>query len=516
MGILNKKPSKFDPKKPHQFLDGYAEGPLSHFKGASATNKETEYFMQWIHPIKLHRIAIRTPMGYRCTHGLAEDVWNNNLALKELIRKDGLELLDKEAETINFGLQDYMKSRNWFYEMEKFTGFVKEQGEAILVLYCADMENPYDMERPVDFNEEILEVEAINVVDYNIELWDTYGDPEWYRVYIDRYATQKGSYVRIHPSRILRYVDKNIDSRERGHSLLSVIYDMIVILTNIVKSGGEAAFRWGTGHPLILTKDLMDQTSVDKLQKIIGDPTRRSAHMLPSEHIESFSMIGQAGQMLNLRSLADMTIDQITTATAIPRPILLGEVAGVVTGSEVNERSYFALLDKNHTDLEPFVRIYFARDINIRKLLWDYGHWNIDWGLREVLSKSDQIEYDQKKTSNALALTAICTVDECRGKVDMPAIGPEAGGDVIFGLMPFLMAPEENESRESAKGTDKQKTSTAKDLEKDKSLGVKNLKDAFELMRTDIGVEQSCKLLGIAKNTFLNLEKKANAIVDIL
>ncbi|GAG45149.1 unnamed protein product, partial [marine sediment metagenome] len=115
--------------------------------------------------------------------------------------------------------------------------------------------------------------------------------------------------IRVHASRMMRYTLHELYQRAWGYPRLGVVYDSIVILTNIVKSAGEAAFRWGTGHPLILTKDILEDDEIAKFKAAIGTPTRRSWHVLPSEWIESWEMKGQAGMMLNLKALSDIALE---------------------------------------------------------------------------------------------------------------------------------------------------------------------------------------------------------------
>lgn len=482
----------------HKFLDGYIEGPFAHGPFTTDEMREMEYYMQWIHPLKLQRVSLRTPVGYRITYGYAEDVWNNDMGIK--IEDD-----EDTSKDISITLKAYLKTRNWFKEMEKLTGYMREQGEGLLLLYFDEDLKLDAYDTPVDVNEEILGVEAFNKINYDIIEWDDNGEPVRYSLKFSRFGPNKGAAIPVHASRVLRLIDKNIESREKGYSLLSVVYDSIVILSNINKGAGEAAYRWGTGHPLILTKDLTTDEAVDKMKTLIGTPTRRSWHMLPSEYIESFTMIGQAGQMLNLKSLADMMIDQIVAATGIPRPILLGEVAGVVTGSEVNERSYFALLDKTHTDLEPFVRMYFERDINIRKLLNGFDIWEIDWGLREVLSKEDFEKLEQLKISNALALTTICTIDEVRQRMGLPPIGPEYGGDIILGLG-NMYSIEGNAYEQMGGGTSNQQASTQTGQVQNTD-SMDNFKDSIEAMRGTMSVDEICERLNISRSTFYRIEQ---------
>jgi len=495
-----------------QFIsDGWAEGPLSHYRNATSTQKEKEYFMQWVHPLKLHRVALKTPVGYRCTHGLADDVINDDLGVKVSEQQE----ITKEK---NKSLRPYLKSRNWIREMRKFAGNYYEQGEASLLLYFDELEDPnYEyMEQPIHPNAEIIGVEAYNVINYKIIQWDEWGDPSMYTFRLRNAYTKGTRSIRVHASRVMRYCDKELEERETGFPIVAVIYDEIVILSNIVKATGEASFRWGTGHPLILTKNISDDDEIDIIKSAIGTPTRRSWHVLPSEYIEKFELIGQAGQMLNLKALADLVMDQIIIATKIPRPVFYGEAQ--IANGEVEDKQYYGLLYEKHVDLEPFVRRFFNRDVNIRKILFDTPDYEIDWGIRQTLNKLDAEELEQRKISNAIAMTTFCTINEVRIRAGFsPLVGPE--GDVILGVHPlFAPADESNDYKEGDESTNKRST-RGKDLEKDKTIygstnrlrsNKKQVRDAIKNLRANYSVDNLCDMIGFSKGTFYKLEEWAN------
>jgi len=499
---------------------GWMEGPLSHHKLASKSDKESDYFMQWVHPLKLHRVGTRTPLGYRLTYGLADDVWNSQVGVK--IHNE-LEL----TEEVNKKYTDYMKSRGWFREMKIFTGGFYEQGEASLLLYfdaTQDIPERPDFahfEQPVPKNAEITKVKAVNYVDYKIVLWDDFGEPEMYVV--DVHLGFKGTQgIRVHASRMMRYCDYELYQKHTGWAKLHVVYDSILIHAGIVKAAGEAAFRWGTGHPLILTKNVLDDAEIAIIKRAIGTPTRRSWHILPSEYVESFEMKGQAGQMLNLKVLADLALENVIIGTKVPRAVLTGEVQ--VAAGGVEDRTFYGLLDERQTELEEFVRRYHQRDINIRKIFNKLPDYEIDWGIRHVLSEMDQMEYDQRRYSNALALTTICTVNECRRVAGFPPLaGPEGemimGVDQMIAQMQMMTEPVGGgQSDEAIAHGQKNKSTTAmsktgKDLEKNKTVNKnklrenkKKVKDSLELLRRDHSVDEIVKNIGWSKSTYYKLE----------
>jgi len=486
-------------------LDGWAEGPYGHGKYASSTDRENEYFFQWIHPMKLRRLALKLPIAYRCTHGLADDLINDDM---------GILIPDNPEETKkrNKLLKAHLRHLGWIREMRKFTGFLEEQGESIFhLIFNEPTDDNYEyLEMPIHENQEIVGIEAFNRVDYNIIKWDDTGQPEIYNIKVKNKNSFGSHYVRVHGSRVMRYTNKELNERETGYPILAVIYDTAIVILNIVKACGEAAYRWGTGHPLILTKNITEDVERDRIKKMIGIPTRRSWHILPSEFIQEFKLIGQAGEMLNLDALKVIAMEQIIAATKIPKAVFAGEVQ-VATG-EVEDRSYFGKLYEHHVGLAPFVRRLFGRDVNIRRILNGVEDvYEIDWGVRQVLNKLDEQEYRQRGISIAIAATTLCTIDECRGMIDMPPLGGEEG-EIILGLLPFY-ADEANNAKEEVKST-KDQSIRGKDLEKDKSRqgtntlreNKKRVKDALNNLRKGYNnMEEFSKALGVSPNSFYKI-----------
>ena len=514
-------------KKPYVIPEGfaklsdvsYSESPFGHHENASDPAKD-EYFMQWVYPLKLNRIALRTPVGFRLVYHYSKDLWNNRIAIRIPDDKD-------KTESTNQELFKHLIKLNWFQEMEKLSAFEREQGESILLNYYNDGGNVEAFKTPIKKNLPILRVEAFSPLRYSIPEFDKHGKPKYYLIEVKATNSWRTiRTVRVHPSRVIRKCSENLEFRFTGYSDIAAVYDPIVVLSTILKSCGEAAFRWGTGQPVFLMKEV-DSTDLDALKAMLGDVTRSSWLALPFEKVESITMLGQAGAMLNLKALADICIEQIVIGSGIPSPILLGEVSGVM-GSEVSERGYFAKLDRDHSDLEFFVRTYFERDINVRRILRGIKYFELDWGIREVFNKNDQAEYDQKMASIAIAMMQYATLNEARKFADLPEVSDEEGGEVILGMMPFYemqlniammgMEAEQAQSEGSeaqgrtsmaqkSQSTGK-KAASLKDPEKNKRVAPvsKDAKaiiyDQINNLRKTMSVKEICNDIGIADKTF--------------
>ena len=217
--------------------------------------------------------------------------------------------------------------------------------------------------------------------------------------------------------------------------------------------------------------------------------------------------------MLNLQALADIVMGQIIAATKIPKPVFAGEVQ-VATG-EVEDKSYFGLLSEKQVYFEPFVRRFFIRDINLRKILYDVPDYEVDYGIRQALNKLDEQEFRRGEVSNALAMTAIATINECRSEMHLPLLSGEEG-EIILGLIPFY-TDEANNAQEGGKGT-KDQSVRGKDLQKNKTAqgtnkmreNKKQIKDGFDKMRRELSVDKICELMEISKPTYYKLEKWTN------
>lgn len=521
--------------------DNYSENPFGHYSNATSSQKE-EYFMQWIYPIKLNRLALRTPVGFRLIYQYAKDLWNNRVGITIPNEKDLTEEKNKK-------LFSHLIRLNWYQEMEKLSAFEREQGEAILMCYYGDEGDVKKYKDPINRFKSILKVEAFSPLRYSIPAFDKYGKPAYYRIEVKSPSGWRSTEtVKVHPSRVIRKCANTLEHRFTGYSDLAAVADPIVVLSTILKATGEAAFRWGTGHPVFFTKNIVDAADLIKLKDALGDVTRRSWHAVPIDKIEKIEMLGQAGSMLNLKSLADICIDQIVMGGGIPKPILLGEISGIM-GSEVSERGYFAKLDRDHTNLEFFVREYFRRDINVKRILRGIKFFELDWGIREVFNKMDKVEYEQKRVANALAMTQICSINESRHYLDLPPLPDEEGGDVVLGLLPYYelewsmtlqMAtlqqqgeeggegdkvhgePQTNTSMNQKSRSTEKKAASQKDLEKNKSLAPitrdatqalqadelkYKLKDAIKNLRKDYSINQLCREIGIWDKTIYKLLK---------
>ena len=198
--------------------------------------------------------------------------------------------------------------------------------------------------------------------------------------------------------------------------MLHACFTQLQIMLNIHLMTSSAVTRFSLGQPIIFTKGVRGNENATKLQQTIGNPTTQKWMMVPSENVLKIESFGINNSMLDLPSLNDMMIDQICAMSGIPRPVLMGTTAGIVSGSEVNERQYYGVLDRMHHKINELIREFNKLDPWLLRLFKQYGitRYEINWGLRQVLTKQQQADLDSRNLQNAISEMNFKTLDEIR------------------------------------------------------------------------------------------------------
>lgn len=541
------------------FKDGSVmmEGPFDHGR----RGKPSEYFMPThIHPFKLGMVARFTALGWRICYEFAQDCWVGGLG----VRLIGEEMV-KLTREVNLELKKIFRELTYTEKMELGTGFSREQGQALMVLYYegetaskigkdnkdikSAIESYNYMSKEAPKGKNVVKLEAFNRQYYYVSKDDGRGNPTEFKIsiYLGKYHGRMQ--IPVHHSRCVWIRRTDVERDFEGHSVIEPCYNELIITTNILKACGEIAFRWGTGHPVILTKGLSPQQA-DVFKRLLGNPIRQDWHVFPSEMVEAFDLISQKSGMVDLPALGDFVIGLVVASSTIPRPILMGEVSGVVTGGEVNERSYFALLDKEHSNLEPVNVELFQKIPQIAALLAPYI-FEFDWGIRQSMSEMEQIDIETKKIANIISkISTFLPLNQGLNELGYPPLedmveteykdyarllGNSVLSFTLFQLeemrMGFQMEREQqqlqnfqgkttsgNDSKGKGKGVKKDYSQgddikAPKNYQRSKAATMSSVKNkvgvvmsAFRMLEDFQSVPKTSKRLGIAPNTFYKLE----------
>lgn len=371
------------------------------------------------------------PAAYRITFGVGFDCWKSGDQYPFSFVKPKEVEIEKEEwsdeavkELQNIGFLKTGPQHMSIGEMD---------GESLLIL----LEEGFDWtskkaKEPRDPKKKILGVMTLPMYyvyrSGSVNKWTVEGLPEYWNINvnsIDGYSRPNAQSYQFHYSRVIHYCPEPLDTSTKGLCTLERAWQAICIGFNIDMGIGEAFFRWGIGHP-VFTTEFETKKDLEDLMNNLGSPTRRTWHALLKGMDLKF--VGAAGSQLDFSSGKEVAVyDELSIATGIPRPILKGEVAGVQTGSEVNERTYWGILRHKQTVYNEVIWKLLAilkqtGQVNIPELLYDQNtgivhmppNVIVKWAVHYVETEEQRIDILIKKLSTLNPLKDLLTINELR------------------------------------------------------------------------------------------------------
>lgn len=386
----------------NEFFDNAGwQGIANYGKGITSKyyfgDKPTEY--------ELWRMSRYNPLGHRIVWGFTGDIWNNNFGLEYT------EMDKTEQDKRNTKMEDHFRKIGFWDEWHKLTGFDREQGESIVIIFRKGV-GLAGLINPADITKEVFKLETIAKQDYTITQSN---GKSYYRINFYRDDTNMKHTYSVHVSNAIRLSIRKYDYEQYpGASALEPVFGNLQVLSGITRAIGEAMYRWGPGKPAYFVKQGSER-KLTEIKKVIGDPTLQSWHLIPENWISKIQMLGLEGTMPDMANITGVIIDNISGGCEVPAPILIGKVAGVQEGSIVNERSYFGTLDKYHSKLDSHIYKYFELDPFMVDLIGG-NSYKVDWGLQYVMSIEDRVKYEHELALLGQALSTTHTLNEVRSK----------------------------------------------------------------------------------------------------
>lgn len=386
------------------------------------------------------------PLAWRITFGVAGDCWKTGDAFPFSFRRER----EAELEKVEWSdkAMNVLRDINFFRSGVQQMGIGEMDGEALLILIEEDFDwEKTDVSEPRDPDLKIIDTMAIPMFYVyrasaikNSE-WNLDGTPKYWYINlnaIDGISRPSAKTMKFHHTRVLHYVPDPIDTSTKGLSTLERCWQALVIGFNIDLGTGEAFFRWGIGHPVFET-EFDDIKQLKQFMDELGSPNRRTWHALLRGMKLTFA--GASGSTLDFKTGKETSVyDEVSIGTQIPRPILKGEVAGVQTGSEVNERSYWGLLRRKQTAYTPIIwkllavltesgqiedtGCYFDFDTGIIRTPENVI---VRWTVHYVETEEQKIDILMKKINTIGPLKDILTINEMRSyTADLLNLPPDA------------------------------------------------------------------------------------------
>jgi phage-related protein (TIGR01555 family) len=365
----------------------------------------------------------REPASYRVIFMVAQDVWDNGFTIQNLTTP-------KDTELNNFIQKEFERLKAKYY-LTRLTIYERLYGWSILALgfsdYGENLESP--LTNPVELKDlEIYSKTQIQRVDEDTESESPrYGLPEYYNLRTSVADVQQTK--RLHWTRCIHAATRLIDHKWQGLSALSPIYDDSVAARYI---------RWSIAiimlHSGFLDVQLTKADS-NKIDAFIAsrqfDNLNANKYFVHNEN-QSLDFKGAGATALNPGNYLQPSMEAISGGTGIPEPILKGAQAGALTGSEVNERSYFKMVSDVQTCWEDILRQLINAILKIKYGDSEIPEYAVKWNPSFELTEEEKTHIELYKSETAKNLTVLMTPDEIRKSLYNLEALPNGQGNTLI------------------------------------------------------------------------------------
>lgn len=447
------------------------------------------------------------PLAWRITHGIAQDCFKcgEDFPFSYVYAQQH----DIEKTNWSDDLLSTMRDINYLISSQQAIGNGRMDGEAFILL----IEDGFDWKETKtdsarDTSKKIITTICVPAyyinygVSMKIEDWNMDGTPKYYQINLGATLSagrQSGKTTKWHYTRVLHHTPNPVDTDPKGLCVLERNWQAILIGFNIDLACGEFSFRWGMGHPVFETP-FTDQKDLEKFMTLLGNPTRRTWHALLKDMKLTFA--GPSGSPAGMDTIKEKCCyDEIIIGTGEPKPILKGEVAGVQTGSEVNERSHWGLLMSEQTAYNKMnwkmaAILNETEQITIPEMdiNWEYNTLsipkglNIKWTVHYVETESEKVKILKEKIDVVNNMKDFSTINELRAmarelcnwdKKDYPDLDSDIGDQILSIYQSSSMKPDEEipnpeepeePEEEPEESKEKEKVESPKDKPEEKEV----------------------------------------------
>jgi hypothetical protein len=202
-----------------------------------------------------------------------------------------------------------------------------------------------------------------------------------------------------------------------------------------------AMIRYGSGFPDVTLKGPeADQAAIDAfIASGQFDNLNCMKYFVHNEQ-QALEFKGFASSSLNPLNYYQIALETLSLGSGIPEPVLKGAQAGAITGSEINERSYFKVISDEQTAFEQVLRLLIDKILSYLGKATEDQHLNykIVWKPSYEPTQKEKAELDYINAQTAEKELLCKTVDEVRkGRFKLKPL-PNNAGEVCLGLTSSL------------------------------------------------------------------------------
>jgi hypothetical protein len=367
----------------------------------------------------------REPVAHRIVFTVAHDIFDHWFQLY-------LEGKKPEDTKFDTDVQQELTRINAKRELMRMAVFERGYGWAIIVLGYADASqslaepttNPQSLEEIKAYGP--LQIARVDEVKNRND--PRYGQPEYYHIKRAGIASS----LKIHYSRVIHFASRLLEHDWKGMSTLDPVWDDLVTLRNIRWGMGQTMYRYGHGFP-DLTFTGAEKADIDDWVADGNFANLSARTYFAHNEMQTIEFKGMAGKALDPMNYYLPIMENISAGSAIPLAILRGVQAGTLTGSEVNQQEYFALIGDEETYYETGIRELINAILKTTRISGE-TQFKFKWMGGFQLDDLKQAQIDQVKAQTLQVKGDWMTRNELRALQDpsLPKLTPEQGGEELL------------------------------------------------------------------------------------
>jgi hypothetical protein len=181
-----------------------------------------------------------------------------------------------------------------------------------------------------------------------------------------------------------------------GYSALLGGWDLLTYMRGSIDAMAWVHKKHGVGIFLWWLTGALDTATKDAIESAVQGSSSRRALTAERAAVESVEWIGPpSGGTTSIVDGADFMLGLLSSAYDIPKDVFTGVAAGAITGSEINNKTLYATINKTQSDIEPFLLKLMYR------MGYDTEDMVIEWNTRYA---TDELQQAQVRQMNADAL----------------------------------------------------------------------------------------------------------------
>jgi len=420
----------------------------------------------------------REPIAHFLTYGVAADITEKWFILNDPDTEEADPALDRT-------IQDALTQLKFMKYLTEAVESERTYGKSYLVCGFNDAKNIASLKQPKANGSQLMQLavypstkNGTKIKEVTVEQKDEdknsprYGEPVIYKLHRD------SDYLFVHYTRVCE-----VQTRSNATSVLDPIWDDLNCGRNIRWGAAQWLYRTGGGFPVMSfpSSTTAEQLEAYHVSGTFSNLMSRTGIFIAQNSLTentgmTFDFKGPSGAALDPTPFFKTNIEQISIATGIPQPKLVGAQAGAVTGSEVNVSDYYKVISREQAKLEEVVRWVIDRlaesgqitlvksatdnakdnyQVNLLKRMLhrfvrrDYRHktaktYVIEWNPASEPSQLDEANVEMIKARTNQSKLDYMTKDEVRA---LEGLDPLPNGEGAVMKQPFtpFQKPQPND-----------------------------------------------------------------------